>query len=64
MAELKLYRVVFTVGDDKRVQFSKWCVVADKDHVLAELEQDFGVIGSADYELLAWEEKELDTDPF
>ena len=65
MAEQKLYRAVYVIGEeDNMVKFTQWCIVADYANILSELAQDFGGETSPSYEIIGWEEKVLDTDPF
>ena len=65
MAEIKIYRACYVVGDDEeaRVNFSRWVQADGYDEILAELSIELDPPGT-DPTLLGWEEKELDTDPF
>ena len=65
MAEVKIYRACYVVGEDDaaRVNYSRWIQAGGEDEILAELNATTIPVGN-DPTLLGWEEKTLDSDPF
>jgi hypothetical protein len=76
MAQVKVYRVAYTIGDanSAEINFSKWVKADGISEILADLPHHLGIstpiLVVAEGEeveitpvILGWEEKKLDTDP-